>query len=584
MSKYIVVSLMLSMALHLMFIFMLASFGVLPTVASYGPESAELVPIDIALLPPQEELERQEPEEAKRDGEGMKEAGKLLDRGFADPAIAEIFDRNKLTAPLPKPTVSFAGLRTDDIKPDIPAPKAEVLATAPRPKIIEIDAAKLPANSSPSRKTIAKVERIDVSEIKLPSLLPHGPSVTGQGASYNVKMMFNPGTLPGPGQIDGIGTDGGNGLPGPGVQPGLMPGGFSSGLPKIDGGSGGIVSFEEFVDVDVVVMDDSLTGGGFFKATIKANEKCDAVREISKDVIIIIDRSSSISPKKFAAFREAASNSLEYLNARDRFNVVTFTDKPLAFAPECIPANPQNISAARKFISRLARGGTTSVFDGIMPFVNSSKSGSNGRPMNIFMLTDGISTVNIFNDDDFLRSVTRMNPGNVSIFSFCAGKDANRDLLDFMGFLNRGQSFHSSSIDNVSDNLIGFIANHSSLLIRDIEYMADESLVNEIYPRKLQHLYRGSDVEILGHYGAGDTELILRIIGYDSNGIRRDVMFRRAVSECRQATAEIDKEWAAKKIMNLLATKAIAISPDEIARCEAEIRRLKARFDLAVPY
>lgn len=600
-SKYILISMVLSLLLHLLLLLTLAEVGIIqPGVAGTAVEEK---PIDITILPvdkPVTEPEKTDDVTPEEDGAQGSQASELLNKGYADPEVKEVFEKQKLTSPLPSPKINFAGLKTSEIKPELPAPRTAVEPTAPRPEIIAIDIAALPKNSNLNRVTIPKVERMDVPDVKLPSLLPHGPVVTGQGASYNVSMMFTPGEYKAPNvSIDDKGDGTGNGdVADSLVDLGLMPQPGNLPSPDItadtsDADGGVIVSFEEFVDIKVVVKEDTMTGGGYFMASIKANEKSDAVREIPKDIVIIIDRSSSISPKKFSVFRDAAVQSLEYLNPKDRFNVVTFTDKPISFATGCIPATDENRAAARRFINSLTRGGTTSVFNGIQPYVKATVPVDDvtgridirrARPLNIFLLSDGISTVNIYKDDDFLRSITGFNPGNVSIFPFCAGADANRDLLDFLGFLNRGQSFHARKLEDVKDNLRGFITNHSSLLIRDIEYMADKSIVKEIFPKKLQHLYRGSDVKIFGCYGPGDTEIVLRVVGYDSHNTRRDVMFRRTIAECEHTDRAIDVEWAAKKIIHLLADKTLAVSPQEKARLDSEINKIKAKFNLAVPY
>ncbi len=602
-SKYILISMVLSLLLHLLLLLTLSEVGIIQPVFAKAPSEGNTIDVTLLPLPKpednQDKIDETVPDDAETQGTNPNE---LLDKGYVDPEVKEVFEEQKLTAQLPAPKINFAGLKTSVIKPELPAPRAEIEATAPRPQIVSIDIATLPRNSNLNRVTIPKVERMDVPDVKLPSLLPHGPSVTGQGASYNVSMMFSPGDFKAPNiSIDDKGDGKGNGdgdVAGNLSDLGLVPSGNAISPevnldPTADDDNGVIVSFEEFVDIDVVVKEDTLTGGGYFMASIKANEKSDAVREIPKDIVIILDRSSSITPKKFTVFREAAINSLEYLNPRDRFNVVTFTDKPVSFATACIPATDENRAAARRFINSLTRGGTTSVFDGIQPYVKAavpvdSVTGRidirRARPLNIFLLSDGISTVNIYKDDDFLRSITGFNPGNVSIFPFCAGADANLELLDFLGFLNRGQSFHARQLDDVKSNLRGFITNHSNLLIRDIEYMADKNIVKEIYPKKLQHLYRGSDVKIFGCYGPNDTEIVLRVVGYDCNNTRRDVMFRRTIAECRHTDKPIDMEWAAKKIIHLLADKTLAVSPQEKAKLEADINRIKAKFNLAVPY
>ena len=591
-SKYVILSLVLSFALHLILMYSLSEVAITPPLAKLTPYEDTTMPVAINLeeiIKPQD-VQKPKPREdgklsqEKTTPEGVSSPKELVKQAYVEKSVNNVLEKDKLTVPMPKPKVQFGGLNMGTLKPDLPAPRAEIHASAPRPKIIEIDAASLMPAARVNRRLTPKVERIDVPTVKLPSLLPPGPVVKGEGASYNVNMKFTQPSFGGPGVI-------------PEDAPPSTPGNVVDSLnntlvPRIPellstdsilSKNTPTVSFEEFVDMSIVIKDDPLTGGGFFMASISANEKCDAVREIPKDVIIIIDRSSSISPNKFQAFKTSAIRALESLNPHDYFNIGSFTDKPFSMSRTFLPATPSNKSAAQQFINKLMRGGTTSVFAGLRPFVQLQPQ-SPGRPLNIFLLTDGISTVNIYNDDDFLRTITGINPGHVSIFTFSAGKDANRDLLDFLSFLNRGNSFHARTADGTKSNLTNFITNHSSLLIRDLEYLAPQNLIGEIYPKKLQHLYRGSDVKLYGKYSATDTEIIFKVVGYDADGTRRDVIFRKPLAECQHTNEDLASGWAAKKIIHLLADKTISINQAEKRIYENEIRKLSSIYGLAIPY
>ena len=101
----------------------------------------------------------------------------------------------------------------------------------------------------------------------------------------------------------------------------------------------------------------------------------------------------------------------------------------------------------------------TDVFGGIAPFVQKSNRIAQ-RPLNIFLLTDGKSTINIYKEDDFIRRIVEMNPGNVSIYPFSAGQDANRQLLDYLGYLNRGYNFHLPDLKQFKSQLMSYIGAH----------------------------------------------------------------------------------------------------------------------------
>ena len=459
--------------------------------------------------------------------------------------------------------------------PKLPAPPKPRSATAPRPQITEIDVAKLPPERVGDRIVLPKASRQDVPDFNLPSLLPEGPLTPGAGPTYDVGLKINPPRFKPPVVIPDDET-------GAGATVSPMDSGKL--LDAVGAGKAGNLEtepFDQFVTTSIVVKDTP--DGGYFRLQLSANEKSDTVKEIRKDMMLIIDKSSSIPHRKFNAFKAAAATSLEYLNPSDRFNIVTFSDKPMPFATGYVPATPENISKARRFVSKLAKGGMTNLFDGLYPFVKSTDA-KDGRPLNIFLLTDGISTVNIFKDDDFIRMVTDINPGHVSIFPFCAGDETNQDLLDFLGFLNRGSCFHADKLPDISKNLTGFITEHCNLLIRDLEYIAEGSVADSVYPRKLQHLYRGGKVTLYGRFLNTDKELVITLLGKDHSNTTRDIVLRFNLPNCRRTDAPIDKQWAATKILHLVADRTLSTDEAQKLRCTNEIKALAMKFSLSVPY
>ena len=79
---------------------------------------------------------------------------------------------------------------------DTKADEKPVLATAPRPEIIEIDYASLPAprQALKMRTITPRLERESSDAAMLPSLTPHGPLTSSAGGAYglSVKSGFRP--------------------------------------------------------------------------------------------------------------------------------------------------------------------------------------------------------------------------------------------------------------------------------------------------------------------------------------------------------------------------------------------------------
>lgn len=574
-SNYITASFGLSLLVHIILMLSLAEVKIASPLPFSGdrPKKPTRITIWTSMRP-------EMPRPKKASGKSDDKRTGLAERTQAESerAIREIFEKEHLSRPAPPATARFSGIEKARITPKLPTPPNAKKATAPRPEIVEIDTARLPAERIGKRAVVPMAKRENVPVMNLPSLLPEGPLTEGAGPTYDVGIRFSAPKFASPDIIPEDAKQEGTGA-------GYIPG--SAGMLDGAGMSGGkasdikTVPFDQFVNTRMYVKDSP--DGGYFMLQISANEKSESVREIAKDIMIIIDRSSSIPYKKFRAFKEAAMASLDYLTAGDRFNIVTFTDKPHVFATGYVPASRENRDKARRFIDRLAKGGMTNLFDGLYPFVKNTNA-KDGRPLNIFLLTDGISTVNIYKDDDFIRMVTDINPGHVSIFPFCAGDESNQELLDFIGFLNRGKCSHADNAPDISGNLVKFITEHCNLLIRDLEYIAEGNIADAVYPRKLQHLYRGGNVTLYGKYNRDDKEIVITLVGKDHANTNRDIVLRFNLQNCRRTDAPIDKQWAATKILHLVADRTLSTDPAEKTKYTNEIKRLAMRFNLSVPY
>jgi len=460
------------------------------------------------------------------------------------------------------------------------------IATAPRPKIIEIDIDRLPKDrrNLPTRVVAPKLERMDIPEFQLPSLAPVGPLTQGSGGSIGFSVKA--GARPEFGAPDiSFDDDEGNG-----------PGGFAlpaAPIPKaptlgqIDekrkGPDALPMPFDEYVDIEVLVLPDKVGTGGYFQVNISPNASSDNLNDIPKDSLFIIDHSESISKAKLAQFKKGTKEALHYLNPKDRFNIVSFTSRSRALYNEFTPVNKMTREAGASYIDKLARGGMTDVFEGVAPFVKNG-NGNLRRPVNIFLLTDGQSTVNIHTSDDFLKQIYGYNPGNVSIFPFSAGTKANRELLDFLGYLNRGVKCHVPNIENLSQQLVTFVNAHSSMIIMDLKFTVDPETGKNIFPRTLPHLYRKDTLHLYGRFNNINDELVLNLTGRDATQAKRDLVFRRRYSECGPAPASLAQEWAGQKILYLIATKTWEQDPVKRDALSKEIKRLAQVFQVYTPY
>jgi uncharacterized protein YegL len=497
-----------------------------------------------------------------------------------------------------KPKVRLAKLGRPIDAPKLPEPEKARPPTAPRPKIIEVDAAKLPRDRFMlPRPVISKIERTYIPTKYAPSLLSPGMLQGGKGATFDIGMRMGglsgtgalrPGELPPADYGDGTLT-GQNGFvpvtggPGFGDLGKDLP---DAKLPGRVGGAGenGFRALDPYVLVSLTVYEDR-DGSGYFRADIAANPKSEELWDVPKDLLFVIDHSTSISGQKLEQFKASTIEALQYLNPKDRFNVVSFTTHPRTLFPDFVPYTEASMAQAQDYVRGLVRGGMTDVFGSISPFIQKSNGEvASGRPMNVFLMTDGNSTVNIYDDDKFVRTIKEMNPGNVSVYAFSAGKKANRDLLEFLGYHNRGYSLHVADLKEFKSMLVDYISTHSQLILADVNYQVADGLSEDTFPKVLPHLYREETLSFYGRFPPGTKKINVRVAGRGGDGEPYELVFWKPIKECLRGSPEMAQQWAAQKVFHLVGQRVLTASMDEKTAIEGQIKAIADKFNLYVPY
>lgn len=582
-SGYIILSALLSLLFHAVFLAAADRILLRASLSTPAPEAERQVRVSVVnaadLVLNKPSIRKKLVDEAQK---------RLRDAAVSGPQVEKMLESQDLAIGTPESKVRLKGLGDSLLKPNLADPPRAMLPSAPPPKILEIDGDRLaPDRLAFERPVQAKVVRFDLPPGNLPSLLPPGPLQGGIGDTFDVSMRL--GSLPGmpglrPSDLDGLEDPQGD------VGKSFGPRGGGPGLndladaDKLKRNTLGLDldMLDAFVTVSVVVYRDP-AGGGYFRADIAPNRRSDALPDVVKDVLLVIDHSTSISGMKLEQFKEGTIAALQCLNPKDRFDVVAFTDQPTRCFGQLRPVTDDTLKAAREYVAALIRGGMTDVFGSLAPFV----AGNNldpGRPLNVFLMSDGNSTVNVRQDDDFVRGIVGMNPGNVSIYSFSAGKKANLFLLQFLGYLNRGYSLHEEELRDFRAGLVRYLSAHSSLLVADLRYQARGGLEEDIFPRRLPHLYRSETLSIFGRYPANVEELTLSLLGRDGGGKQRELVFRRKFSECPEVGRELPQNWGAQKIFHLIGQRTLATDAELRAKCTEEIGRLAKAYGLYVPY
>ena len=471
----------------------------------------------------------------------------------------------------PKPEARLEGLGAAVPPPKLTAAKAPEPKAPPPVKIVEIDFRSLPpGRMSPGRDKTPLLPR---QELAAGAAVPGVAGGRG-GAGETVALALRLGDLP---DLPLRGSElaslqGRQPIPGPeSVNPLKDALGFSSVSGRL----------ENLVAVAVTVYDPGAGEAGFFRLDLAPNPRSGRLPTVPKDVLFLVDCSGSISHHGIEGFRNGMLGALTGLNPGDRFNVVAFKDVSRPVFGRLEPVGPVSLAGARDAVAGYQRGGLTDVYGCLAPWVQETPSTPAYRPLNVFLLSDGNSTVrNSLDNDAFLRQVVKLRQNHVSVYTFSAGARSNLFLLDLLAYGNRGASLHVNDEDAFPDAFLTFMKQHADVLVADLRYRATGDLARDIFPRQLPHLYRGDTLSLFGRIPPGTEWLGMQISGRDANGGEQELVLRENLRKAPRGDARIAVDWAAQKIFYLIAERVYAPTPEQTS----EIRRLADRYKLYVPY
>ena len=245
--------------------------------------------------------------------------------------VKGIFREHKLEVAKPKPRVLLEGLGKNVVlPPSLPPVMAPREAEAPRPSILEIDYNKLPVERQVlPRRLTQKTERVVIAGRRAPSLVSGSKFGAGVGNTLRVGMRLNlppgapmalgapPPSLPpfvdeGPEQDKTPetqeqttqDTDKGRSaprkIPAPAVA--SLPDLPTLGMTKSRDRFTEVKELDTLLTVNMEVFDRP-DGSGIFRIDISPNPRSDRLRSVPKDIVFLIDCSTSISPQKLEYFK-----------------------------------------------------------------------------------------------------------------------------------------------------------------------------------------------------------------------------------------------------------------------------------------
>ena len=206
-----------------------------------------------------------------------------------------------------------------------------------------------------------------------------------------------------------------------------------------------------------------------------------------RDVVFVIDNSGSMAGASMRQAKAGLLAGLARLTPRDRFTVIRFDHTLDRLFPETVPANPENLQAAERFVADLEARGGTEMLAPLQAALADGHPEDRSRVRQVVFLTDGAIA-----DEDRIFSAIRSGLGRTRLFMVGIGSAPNGHLMRHAAEIGRGSYTAIGTVDQVAERTRALYAKLENPAVTDLA--ATLSAGGDLTPNPLPDLYRGEPV------------------------------------------------------------------------------------------
>jgi Ca-activated chloride channel homolog len=315
--------------------------------------------------------------------------------------------------------------------------------------------------------------------------------------------------------------------------------------------------------------------GGFFTLILQPPQRVTSEDVMPKEIVFVLDTSGSMSGFPIETAKQTMQLALDTLYSHDTFNLITFAGDTEILFPNPVPATPENLRMAKKFLASREGNGSTEMMKAIKAAFDPSDSQYHIR-LACFM-TDG----QVGNEQEILAEIQKHS--NARVFAMGFGDAPNRSLLDKMSAYGRGEVNYVLATSGSKDAARRFNDRIRNPLLTDLSIDWSDLPITEIYPRRIPDLFSVKPVIVSGRYAKGAKGTIRlkgKMAGQDF--VREIPVELPEVENDHDVLATL---WARRRIDDLMEEE-IANAADKAAQDQKreEITELGLTFKLMTQY
>ncbi|XP_012696670.2 inter-alpha-trypsin inhibitor heavy chain H3 [Clupea harengus] len=316
---------------------------------------------------------------------------------------------------------------------------------------------------------------------------------------------------------------------------------------------------------------------------------------VPKNVVFVIDISTSMAGRKIQQTREALLTILSDLHEDDYFGLVLFDSSIETWRPTMTKATEGNVTAAKEFVRKIYQRGWTNINDAVLTAVKMIKTDMQNnllpeKSVNmVILLTDGNPTKGLTDRDKIRKNVLDAIDGNFTLYCLGFGYDLDYGFLDAMAKQNDGVARRIYEASDSVVQLQGFYDEVATPLLSNVNFKYPENAVNSVTTSNFKQLFNGTEIVVAGQLMTNDMNsfpLEISAYGVDDYIVQGqataeewDVIFPEQEYIFGDFTERL---WAYLTIEQLLEKKDKG-SPEERANATAEALDLSLKYNFVTP-
>jgi len=319
---------------------------------------------------------------------------------------------------------------------------------------------------------------------------------------------------------------------------------------------------------------------GYFLLMVSPVPQMQTETVAPKDLVIVLDRSGSMSGAKIDQAKSALKYVLKNLNKDDRLGVVVYNDAIDPFFDALVPNSDDNISKALTMLDRVDARGGTNIHDAVAAGLKLLPTDSQ-RAAYVLFLTDGLPTIGNINEADILRNAKENNKANARVFALGIGYDVNVRLLDNLVRQNRGTSSYVKENEPLEAKISSLYAKLKNPVMTNLAVAFSKVKTTMTYPQVLPDLFDGDQIVYVGRYDKpGPTHVT--VTGH-CRVKPQTFEYSAQLATCSDkfSYAFVEQIWAARRIGFLLDEIQLHGKSDEVVD---ELIRLSKQYGIITPY